>query len=480
MEISCNIPDCGVRFTSRGLLGLHTRLKHNTNTAIEAERTTPNAETMIACYEDTLGVIGETCCAKYDEISSNERQQEWAKKFNHASEVLKELEQLPLETRKPPGMDVIKLIPGRLKFKHIMKSLQLEREGRLKASLEKLDAKMSEYVYPHVEAMIEWYNQCREVLASQEPNKENVERLKHLVGYLALLLNEESKLFQLSDGQTQSLLDLSFEVLRSDAFRSRQNATQPSLFSKGIGLDRDSASALRRGTSRLSEKTQALPSGMVVQGVARTGFYSLGPGVYGEVYEGALEDRKIAIKRLRIDLKPTATEQQKIHRYICREVLTWCLLDHPNVLPFYGVRDDPSDPNGIPHMISPLSSKGNVLHYLREVVPSEKLVWRLTTEIISGIQYLHGFDIVHGDLRPTNILIDCDQVKVCDFGLANFADSTSQGTISMDAGMQSPERTLSKHPVKYKPTKATDVFALGTVCWEVGQFSAAHEDCSIH
>lgn len=53
---------------------------------------------------------------------------------------------------------------------------------------------------------------------------------------------------------------------------------------------------------------------MVVQGVARTGFYSLGPGVYGEVYEGALEDRKIAIKRLRIDLKPTATEQQKIHR----------------------------------------------------------------------------------------------------------------------------------------------------------------------
>lgn len=47
-----------------------------------------------------------------------------------------------------------------------MKSLQLEREGRLKASLEKLDAKMSEYVYPHVEAMIEWYNQCREVLVS--------------------------------------------------------------------------------------------------------------------------------------------------------------------------------------------------------------------------------------------------------------------------------------------------------------------------
>lgn len=32
-------------------------------------------------------------------------------------------------------------------------------------------------------------------------------------------------------------------------------------------------------------------------------------------------------------------------------------------------------------MISPLSSKGNVLHYLREVVPSEKLVWRLVSSI---------------------------------------------------------------------------------------------------
>ena len=38
---------------------------------------------------------------------------------------------------------------------------------------------------------------------------------------------------------------------------------------------------------------------------------------------------------------------------------------------------------------------------------------------MKGIKYLHSADVIHRDLKPTNILINSDcHLKICDFGLA--------------------------------------------------------------
>lgn len=73
-----------------------------------------------------------------------------------------------------------------------------------------------------------------------------------------------------------------------------------------------------------------------------------------------------------------------------------------------------------------------------------------------------------------NILVDeFRQARLGDFGLANFADSTTasvsvQGTSPV--GWTAPE-LLDPDQFSLKnsrPTSVSDVYAFGSVCWEVG------------
>ncbi|KAJ3474578.1 hypothetical protein NLI96_g12380 [Meripilus lineatus] len=177
---------------------------------------------MVACYQDTLDVVARVCCAHYDEVTSNdsksEHRQEQESRLNNAYYTLKELEQHLSETTDPSDMDVISLIPGRLKFKGLT-------EKRLTESLKRLDGKMTECLDPLIEEMTQWYKQClkesQEGIHENRPtegvdktNEEKAERLKHLIGYLGLLAKEEDIGFQLDDERAQDLVDLAYEASR--------------------------------------------------------------------------------------------------------------------------------------------------------------------------------------------------------------------------------------------------------------------------
>ncbi|KAL2488170.1 Mitogen-activated protein kinase kinase 5 [Forsythia ovata] len=76
-------------------------------------------------------------------------------------------------------------------------------------------------------------------------------------------------------------------------------------------------------------------------------------------------------------------------------------------------------------------------------IPYEPSLSDLTSQILSGLHYLHMRKIVHRDIKPSNFLINSrGTVKIADFGVSRILDQTMDacnspvGTIAY----MSPER----------------------------------------
>ncbi|KAF8155300.1 kinase-like domain-containing protein [Mycena galopus ATCC 62051] len=150
-----------------------------------------------------------------------------------------------------------------------------------------------------------------------------------------------------------------------------------------------------------------------------------------------------------------------------KEAFIWKNLDHGYILPFLGV-DSESFPGNF-CMVSPWMNRGPVV--TAKGGPDTDLIPILIHEIAVGLQYLHSQNVVHGDLRGANILLD-DQghIRLTDFGLAVFADGplapTNRGgsTRWMAPELLNP---ASCGLEVFQRTFASDVYSFACVCLEL-------------
>lgn len=78
-----------------------------------------------------------------------------------------------------------------------------------------------------------------------------------------------------------------------------------------------------------------------------------------------------------------------------------------------------------------------------------------------GLEYLHAKGIVHGDLKPPNMLLDDNgQLVLGDFGLSS---TEKPGQVRGTCSYMAPELLLNQS----SNTKASDVYSLGVVLWEL-------------
>lgn len=115
-------------------------------------------------------------------------------------------------------------------------------------------------------------------------------------------------------------------------------------------------------------------------------------------------------------------------------------------------------------MVFELVTKGEVLEIPTSTPLNEERAWFIFRQVILGVEYLHYQKIIHGDLKPENLLIaEADVVKVCDLGVCNefLGDDASidQRTATGTPAFRAPE-TLSGQKV-YFDGKSADIWSLG-------------------
>jgi eukaryotic-like serine/threonine-protein kinase len=172
--------------------------------------------------------------------------------------------------------------------------------------------------------------------------------------------------------------------------------------------------------------------------------------------------RQVALKVIRQELVKSAET-------VLNEARAAAALNHPNIAILYSV--DTSQ--GFP-MIVMEYVEGEPLNKLLErgSLPPER-ARALGRQIALGMAAAHAQQIVHGDLKPANLMVTPDdQIKIMDFGLSHKARPTSPDeTVELprpDAGLSGTPAYMSPEQSRGEAlTPASDVFSLGQVIFEM-------------
>jgi len=120
-------------------------------------------------------------------------------------------------------------------------------------------------------------------------------------------------------------------------------------------------------------------------------------------------------------------------------------LRHPRVVSVFGV----GLREGSPHIVSERVSGQDLAATAGGRSYSVKQAVQIAEQIVEGLTVAHGAGALHGDLKPTNIIIDPNgRARVCDFGLAPRA---------LDAG----ELVTSSHVLSWLPFAAPELVKEG-------------------
>ena len=98
--------------------------------------------------------------------------------------------------------------------------------------------------------------------------------------------------------------------------------------------------------------------------------------------------------------------------------------------------------------------------------------------LLDCIEFAHSRGVIHRDIKPENILIDLSgHLKVCDFGIAKWADSNTRWLTNSGVALGTP-RYIAPEQSEAPETidERADIFALGVVLYEMltGEVPAGH------
>lgn len=187
--------------------------------------------------------------------------------------------------------------------------------------------------------------------------------------------------------------------------------------------------------------------------------YELGAGTLGTVYQALdlRERRAVALKLFSRHLCADATVREALLDHAGK--LT--ALEHPYVARVLdaGVQD------GRVYVVTELAEGGSVRKLLNStdrLLPSRGL--EIAGQVAEALQAAHRLEIVHGDLRPENVLLDAaGNVKVTDFGWADLLEDAGVAE-SSEFPARAPYVAIRRRAGSGAPA---DVYLLAALLYEL-------------
>ncbi|XP_048227623.1 uncharacterized protein LOC8277895 isoform X2 [Ricinus communis] len=197
----------------------------------------------------------------------------------------------------------------------------------------------------------------------------------------------------------------------------------------------------------------------------------LGSGTYGAVYHGKWKGSDVAIKRIKAScFAGRPSERERLIADFWKEALILSSLHHPNVVSFYGIVRD--GPDGSLATVTEFMVNGSLKQFLqkkdRTIDRRKRLIIAMDTAF--GMEYLHGKNIVHFDMKCENLLVNMrdPQRPVCkigDLGLSKVKQHTLvSGGVRGTLPWMAPELLSGK---SHMVTEKIDVYSFGIVMWEL-------------
>ncbi|KAJ8751053.1 hypothetical protein K2173_016234 [Erythroxylum novogranatense] len=197
----------------------------------------------------------------------------------------------------------------------------------------------------------------------------------------------------------------------------------------------------------------------------------LGSGTYGAVYHGKWKGSDVAIKRIKAScFAGRPSERERLIADFWKEALLLSSLHHPNVVSFYGIVRD--GPDGTLATVTEFMINGSLKQFLqkkdRTIDRRKRLI--IAMDAAFGMEYLHGKNIVHFDLKCENLLVNMRDpqrpiCKIGDLGLSKVKQHTLvSGGVRGTLPWMAPELLSGKN---HMVSEKIDVYSFGIVMWEL-------------
>ena len=194
----------------------------------------------------------------------------------------------------------------------------------------------------------------------------------------------------------------------------------------------------------------------------------IGQGGMGEVFRAhdRLTGETVALKRVHLPPEKresmTRSDGADLRMALAREFRTLASLRHPNII---SVLDYGFDEQRQPYFTMDLLENTRTL---LEAGRDRSVTYQigLLFQMFQALAYLHRRGILHRDLKPDNVLVVEDQVKLLDFGLAaargDFDPEEQLEEVSGTLAYMAPELVQG-----FPPSEASDLYATGVMAYEI-------------